>query len=338
MTLDDAVGTADRLRAGVTERIGDALVGAEVPVGDVYVGWGAALEAATCPARYRGGGEHGWRFPGWSPPLAAGACGRAALAHHIARADVAGGPATLPLPLDAIRTWMRALRPPELGAGGTPPIERSSVGDWVRETWEAGDSATLAAVAATAGRWLAGFVRMLGWPLPTRLTLLNAPGPAAGPSPSWRPGKASPVTVACGADARLGRVTGAGGFALVVHRVTTGDDGALRDRAAFEATAGALAIGVAPASVLVSAGDTGERVTVAVDHQLLALGADRIVAVVMQRAFAAERGFDPTDANPSPTCRHCDHLAACPPGQAWTRLTERWRGGLPVMPSVRAAP
>ena len=122
------------------------------------------------------------------------------------------------------------------------------MGDWICETWDAGDSATLAAVAATAGRWLAGFVRVLGWPLPTQLTLLNAPGPGGGSGAVVAAAaKASPVTVACGADARVGRVTGAGGFVLAVHRVTTGDDGALRDRAAFEAAAGALAIGVRPA-------------------------------------------------------------------------------------------
>ena len=240
------------------------------------------------------------------------------------------------MPIDTIRAWMKALRSPaETGAGGTPPAERSSVGEWICETWEAGDSATLAAVAATAGRWLAGFVRVLGWPLPRQLTLLNAPGPAAGPSPTWRPGKASPVTVACGADARLGRVTGAGGFVLVVHRVTTGDDGALRDRAAFEAAAAALAIGVVPGSVLVTVGDTGERVTIPADAPVLALGTDRIVAVVAQRAIAVERGFDPADATPSPACRHCDRLADCPPGQRWTLTAGRWRGGLPVVPEGR---
>jgi hypothetical protein len=340
VTVDDPVGAADRLRADVAGRTADALDGAPAPVADVYVGWGAALDAWTCPARYRGRGEDGWGFPGWSPALAAGACGRAALAHHVAQADLAGRQPMMPAPLDAMRAWMRALRSP--GVTGTPgrppPIERSSVGDWICESLEAGDSATLAAVAATAGRWLAGFVRVLGWPLPTQLTLLNAPGPAASPSPSWRPAKDSPVTVACGADARLGRVTGAGGFALVVHRVTTGDDGALRDRAAFEAAAGALAIGVVPASVLVSAGDTGDRVTAPVDDELLALGADRVVAVARQRAIAVERGFDPADATPSPACRYCDHLADCRPGQAWMGVAERWRGGLPVPPPVRAAP
>jgi hypothetical protein len=330
----DPVGTADRLRAEAGRRIAEALAGAPSPgaVGDVYVSWVAAREAATCPARYRGEGERGWGFPGWSPPLAGGACGRAALAHHIAEADRAGRRATLPMPLDAIRVWMRALRAPgETGDGRTPPVERSGVGDWVCEVWDAGGSATLAAVAALAGRWLAGFVRVLAWPLPPGLTLLNAPGPAAVSTLRWRPDKASPVTVACGADARLGRVTGAGGFALVVHRVTTGDDDALRDRAAFEAAAATLAIGVAPDSVLTTAGDTGERVTVPVDDDLLALGTERVVTAVAQRVVAVERGFDPTDATPSRACRHCDHLADCPAGEAWTRVAERWRGGLPLL-------
>jgi hypothetical protein len=330
----DPVGTADRLRAETSKRIAGALAGVLSPgaLGDVYVGWVAAREAATCPARYRGEGEHGWGFPGWSPPLAGGACGRAALAHHVAEADRAGRPAGLPMPLDTIRVWMRALRAPGVtGDGRTPPVERRTVGDWICDVWDAGDSATLAAVAALGGRWMAGFVRVLGWPLPSGLTLLNAPGPAAVSTLRWRPDAAAPVTVACGADARLGRVTAAGGFALVVHRVTTGDDDALRDRAAFEAAAAALAIGVAPGSVLITAGDTGERVTVPVDDDLLALGAERIVVVVEQRVVAVERGFDPTDAMPSGACRHCDHLADCPGGQAWTHMAERWRGGLPVL-------
>jgi hypothetical protein len=328
------VGTADRLRAETSRRIAEALAGAPSPgaVGDVYVGWVAAREATTCPARYRGEGECGWGFPGWSPPLAGGACGRAALAHHIAQADRAGRPPTPPMPLDAVRVWMRALRAQgEAGDSRTPPVERSGVGDWICEVWDAGDSATLAAVAAFAGRWLAGFVRVLAWPLPPGLTLLNAPGPTAVSALRWRPGKSSSVTVACGADARIGRVTGAGGFALVVHRVTTGDDGGLRDRAAFEAAAGAVAIGVVPGSVLITAGDTGERLTVPVDDDLLALGADRIVTVVTERVIAVERGFDPADATPSGACRHCDHLADCPRGQAWMRVAERWRGGLPVL-------
>jgi hypothetical protein len=335
----DPVGTADRLRHETGARLAEALASAPpAAVGDVYVGWVAAHEAATCPARYRGEGEQGWSFPGWSPPLAAGACGRAALAHHIARADRTGRAPALPIPLDAIRAWMRALRAgDDGGAGGAAPapapVERSGVGDWICDVWRAGDSATLAAVAAGASRWLAGFVRVLGWPLPAQLTLVG-PGPAAAPAPRWRPDKGSPVTVACGADARLGRVTGAGGFVLVAHRVVSGDDGALRDRAAFEAAAGALAIGVAPGSVLITAGDTGDRVTVPVDDRLLSLGAERIVAVVAERVAAVERGFDPGDATPSAACRHCDHLADCPPGDAWMRGAGRWQGGLPVIPVI----
>jgi hypothetical protein len=336
----DPVGTADSLRSDTGRRIAEALAVADPrgAVGDMYVGWVAAHGAATCPARYRAEGEHGWSFPGWSPPMAAGACGRAALAHHIARADRTGRRPTLPMPLDAIRSWMQALRTrDDAGAGGAPPVERSSVGDWICDVWEGGDSATLAAVAANASRWLAGFIRVLGWPLPPQLTLVGT-GPAAAPPLRWRPDKASPVTVASGVDARLGRVTGSGGFVLVVHRMTSGDDGALRDRAAFEAAAGALAIGVVPGSVLITAGDTGDRVTIPVDNQLLALGADRVVAVVAEHVTAVERGFDPSDATPSAACRHCDHLADCPPGEAWMRGAGRWQGGLPVMPPDAPAP
>src|ERR671911_338057 len=107
---------------------------------------------------------------------------------------------------------------PRTGCGpaspsGSPTRSPRPPPQWA--TSEAVDAVTLAAVAATAGRWLAGFLRVVGWPLPARLTLLGAPGPAAGPGPSWRPGKGSPITVACGADARIGRVTGAGCFGLV---------------------------------------------------------------------------------------------------------------------------
>ena len=62
---------------------------------------------------------------------------------------------------------------------------------------------------------------------------------------------------------------------------------------------------MAPGSVLVTAGDTGDRVTVPVDDRLLALGAERIVAVVAERVAAVERGFDPGDATPSPACSRC---------------------------------
>jgi hypothetical protein len=333
------VEVAERLRAEVRERIAEALAGAAAPLSDVYVGWVAAHETATCPSRYRGQGERGWGFPGWSPVLAGGAVGRAALAHHLtlATALVPGGrPPPQPVPLDAIRTWMRALRfGPE---GGGPPVEPSGVGDWIVETWESGDAVTLAAVAAAAGRWLAGFVRVLGWPLPDRLTLLGAASPSAAALPAWRPERDSPVRVAASADARIGRSLGSpgpGGVTLVVHRATTGDDGALADRAAFEGCAGALASGVAPAAVLVTAGDTGERVTVPVDDDVLARGAEQVLAVVEQRVRAVDRGFDPADATPSPACRHCEHLADCPPGQSWLQGPGRWRGGLPVLTPPR---
>jgi hypothetical protein len=323
------VGTADRLRQATGERVAEVLDSAATPPGDIYVSWGAALAARTCPARYRGEGEQRWAFPGWSAPLAAGPVGRAALAHHLAESDRRGGPPDLPVPLDAVRAWMRAQRTaPALGG---PLVDRSSVGDWVVAVWDDRDTATLAAVAATAGRWLAGFLRVLGWPLPDGLTLLNAGGVAAAGAPAWRPARQSPVTVAPGADARLGRVTGAGRFALVVHRVSTDGDGALRDRAAFEAAAGALAVGVAAEAVLVTAGDTGERVRIPVDGELLEHGAQLVVDVIAERVRAVERGFDPADATPSPACRWCERLEACPPGQSWMRHQGRWRGGLPAL-------
>ncbi|MGH9112647.1 MAG: hypothetical protein ACRDZN_10195 [Acidimicrobiales bacterium] len=329
-TIGDPVGAADRLRAGVAERIAHLLDDAAHPLADVYVGWHAAGDVATCPARYRGQGPEGWGFPGWSAPLAAAAVGRAALAHHLEEADRSGRPPALPDPLPTIRRWMRALRAPA-GTGGGPPVERPPVGEWIAETWSDGDTATLTAVAATAGRWLAGFVRVLGWPLPPQLRLRKAYRPSAGSGGSWRPASGSPVKVDMGADAELGRRTGAGRFALVVHRVTTADDASLRDRAAFEATAGALALGITPAAVLVTAGDTGDRARVTVDDELLTRGSDLVVGVVRHRAIAVERGFDPVDASPSPACRRCEHLAACPPGQAWITGPGRWRGGLPVL-------
>ena len=327
------MGVAERLRGSVAQRIAELLAGAAHPVGDVYVGWHAARDAATCPARYRGQGPEGWAFPGWTAPLAAASVGRAALAHHLDEADRSGLPPALPDPLPTIRRWMRALRAPAAGSGGGggPPLERSAVGDWVAEAWAAGDTATLTAVAATAARWSAGFVRVIGWPLPPKLGLLKASGPPPTPGTSWRPAKGSPVKVDMGADARLGRVTGAGRFGLLVHRVTTGDDASLRDRAAFEAAAGGLAIGVAPAEVLVTAGDTGDRARVAVDDDLLARGGDLITAVVRERATAVDRGFDAADASPSPACRRCELLATCSPGQAWIAGPGRWRGGLPVL-------
>jgi hypothetical protein len=189
-------------------------------------------------------------------------------------------------------------------------------------------------------------VRVLGWPLPPRLRLLSAVRGAESRPLRWRapstagtPGgtggsggpKTAGVTVASGADARLGRVAGSGNFALVVHRVAAGDDGRVHDRAAFEAVAGALAIGIVPAAVVVTAGDTGERLRVPTNPDLLDRGAALVAGVVRQRAVAAERGFDAADASPSPGCRHCPLIGDCTPGRDWLAGPGRWRGGLPVI-------
>jgi len=321
--VGDPVGEAAALRRRVGERCTEILGDGDdaAPVGEVYVGWFAALDARACPPRFRAGGESGWGFPGWSAPLAAAAAGRAALAVHLTGGEPLGAPPSLPDPLAAVRAWMKMVRTaPEGGAGR-----------WVAERMDERDDATIAAVAAGATRWLAGFVRVLGWPLPPHLLVLGAGGTEGGRPLQWRPPRPSPVTVASGADARVGKVVGSGDFAVVIHRPTGGDDGRLHDRAAFEATAATLAIGVVPASVLVTAGDTGERVRVPVDTALLDAGADLVVAVVHQRVVATERGHDRADATPSPTCRHCDVLAECGPGRSWLAGPGRWRGGLPVL-------
>jgi hypothetical protein len=380
--------------------------------GQVYVSWFAAQEADACPARFRAQGEEGWGFPGWSAPLAAASVGRAALDRHLEIHDgsrsplgTAGalgpnGEPPRPAPLEAVRAWMRAM-------AATPDC---GVGDWVADRIAHRDDATLAATAAGAARWLAGFVRVLGWPLPPRLRLLSAvrgaesrplrwrapqppaasktPGAGGGADPcsasdsspgggadpcsasdsspgggadpcsasdsspgdgrsaggssggdagrrtgggGGRAGGGGGVIVASGADARLGRVTGSGDFALVVHRVAAGDDGRVHDRAAFEAVAGALAIGIVPAAVVVTAGDTGERLRVPTDAALLDRGAALVTGVVRQRAIATERGFDAADASPSPGCRHCPLIGDCAPGRDWLAGPGRWRGGLPVL-------
>jgi hypothetical protein len=324
----DAVGAADRLRAAVAAEIGAALAGAPAPVADVYVGWSAAADAAGCPSRYRAGGARGWGFPGWSPATAAAAAGRAALDHHLhgGGPDTLGCPARLPAPLEVVRAWIR-----EGAVAGAP-----GVGGWVGDLRAGGagggGAATLAATAALATRWLAGFVRVLGWPLPDGSALLGVTRQdGASGAPRWWPSKGSAVSVACGADARLGRVTGAGGHALVVHRPSSADDREVHGRAAFEAAAGALALRVAPAAVVVSAGDTGERARVPVDEDLLAAGGEMIVEVVRQRVAALTRGLDPADARPSSPCRWCPELDSCAPGAAWVAGGRRWRGGLPVL-------
>ncbi|HEX6422539.1 MAG TPA: hypothetical protein VFZ79_03620 [Acidimicrobiales bacterium] len=316
--MRDAVGAADRLQAAVAAAVDEALGAAAVPPGAIHVTWVGALDAAACPARYRGQGEAGWGFPGWRPATAAAAIGRAALDLHLA--EVGAGPMHLPSPVEAVRRWVRAA-----GAAGAP-----GVAGWVGDLRADGDRATLAAAAAAAGRWLAGFVRVLGWPLPAGTALLNVARDGA-PSPKWWPRRGSPVSVGSGADARIGRITGAGGHALVVHRLGAPDDGDIARRAAVEAAAGSLVHRVAPASVMVTAGDTGERARLEVDETMLASGGEMLVSVVRERVAATERGFDPADAVASPQCRWCEHAGSCPPGRAWLAGPGRWRGGLPAL-------
>jgi hypothetical protein len=314
----DAVGAADRLRTDVAAAVG--AIGSP-PSGRARVGWWDARAAAACPAAYRAEGEHGWAFPGWSPATAAGAVARAALDRHLDEAP--GGAA--PEPLELVRAWIRAAR--DLSADGAA--------GWVAERREEGDAAALAATAAAASRWLAGFVRVWGWPLPADLALLNVT--RAGPvptAPTWRPPEVPGVSVAAGADARRGRVSGAGRFALVVHRPSGGDDGAVRLRATVEAAAGALTRGIAPEAVIVTTGDTGERLRLDVDATVLDEGGRLLVEAVRQRAAAAERGFDPVDAIPSTRCRRCEHAEDCPAGQAWLAGPGRWRDGLPALAPV----
>jgi hypothetical protein len=315
--VKDAVGAAERLRTSLTGTIDALLADATDPPGTVYVGWAAASDAASCPARYRALGEDGWGFPGWSAATAAGAVARAALDLHLGRATVGACP--LPDPVEAVRRWIRTADPGARGVAG-----------WVGERRDERDAATLAAVAAAAGRWLGGFVRVHGWPLPDGLALLNVTrDDGAAGAPKWWPRPGSPVSVGLGADARLGRVTGAGGHALLVHRPSAADDREVHRRAAVEAAAGALAQRVAPAAVIVTAGDTGERSRVEVDEALLDTGAELLVGVVRQRVVAVERGHDPADATPSPRCRYCHLATDCPPGAAWLAGPGRWHGGLP---------
>ena len=315
--MRDAVGAADRLRSGVAAALAGVLAGGAAPPGRIHVGWWAALAAAACPAAYRAEGEAGWGFPGWSPATAAGAVARAALDRHLEEA-----PDTPPDPLELVRAWIRAAR--DLSADGAA--------GWVADRRDEGDGAALAATAAAASRWLAGFLRALGWPLPPDLALLNVSRDGPAPTtPTWRPPELSGISVAAGADARLGRVSGSGHFALVVHRPTGGDDGAVRLRATVEAATGALTRGIAPEAVVVTTGDTGERLRLDVDASVLEEGGRLLVEAVRQRVAAAERGFDPVDATPSTRCRRCDHAGGCPAGQAWLAGPGRWRDGLPAL-------
>jgi hypothetical protein len=321
-----AVGAAERLRTTVAAEIAAILAGAPAPPARIRAGWVGALEATACAARYRSEGDKGWQFPGWSPATASSAVGRSALDRHLAAYEQREDAPPRPEPLEAVRCWMRSA-----SASG------DGVAAWVAECRMAGEAATLAAVAAAATRWLAGFVRVIGWPLPDDLTLLNVSRDPAHPlTPAWRPPGAPSVTVAGGADARLGRATAAGRFTLVVHRPSTGDDDGVWARATVEAAAGALVRGIAPEAILVSAGDTGERARVDVDDAMLAEGGRMLVEVVRQRVIAVDRGFDPADATPSPRCRWCERRDGCAPGSAWLAGPGRWRGGLPVISPVPA--
>jgi hypothetical protein len=347
--VTDPVGRADRLRSELADAI-ESLVGdgrehaapaggpdgepdsgggpggggrPDGPVagtGDIYVGWFAALEAQACPARYREQGEEGWGFPGWTAATAAPAIARAALRRHLDADRPLQRAAPLPEPVALVKEWIK----------GTRPAPERGVAEWVAERLDAGDAADLAAATAGATRWLTGFVRVVGWPAPDGLALF-APGREGGGPWPWRPGKRSPVKVASGADGRLGRTRGSGDFAMLVHRPTTGGEERLRDRAAYEATAAALAIGIVPAQVVVTAGDTGERARVAVDESLLATGAALVTGVVRERARATRVGHEDADATPSPGCRHCPQAERCTPGQAWLAGPGRWRNGLPTL-------
>ena len=308
----DAVGVADRLRTDVTARVralveGGAAAGAADDLPDIYVGCTAALAVARCPAQYRADGEDGWGFPGWSAPLAAAAVGRAALARHLALDDVA-----LPAPLEVVRSWMR-------DAAKAPT---TAVAEWIAQLVRSGDRTTVAATAATATRWVAGFLRLHSWPLPDRLGIVADDADGARTrrwQKAWRPlGRGTPVRVASSPDAVAGKVTASGQFDLVLHRPSSPLDEVLAERAAFEAAAGALTAGIVAAGVVVTSGDTGERVRFPVDDRRLTRGADLVAGVVHHRLVATQPTPDPfADATPGPACRHCPHRDDCTGGQAW---------------------
>lgn len=331
------------LRVRVSDAVSQVLAAAPDPLGDVYVGWTAAADTTACPVKYRADGEHGWEFPGWSPTLAAGAVARAALAHHLRRhdhADLPGAkdPAPLPDPAGTVRAWMRAASRKE---------SRPPVGGWIVELAAARgqeERATLAATAAYASRWLGGFVRVMGWPLPSEMAVVAADmdNPL---SLRWAKNYriergSSCVTIASSPDALWGRVSPAGDHRLVVHRPTSRSDTEIADRAAFEAAAATLTTGIVPAEVILTTGDTGEKLHLTVHDPILDLGAHAMVEVVRQRVLAAspQRAdvaeaypeLDAADAAPSPDCRHCAHLDRCPAGQGWLKGPGRWVSGLPL--------
>ena len=321
----DAVGWADALRDDVQRRIAEVLDAGDPGVRDIFVGWVAAVDAAGCPVRYRASGADGWGFPGWSPAIAAGSVARAALVRHLDRTSSPMAGPTLPPPLEAVRDWLREAQRAPAGP----------VAEWIAERGQDGDRDVVAATAANATRWLAGFVRVMGWPLPERLGVVvdNPEGPHGRSwTKRWRPSKGSPVCVGSSPDATLGKVAPSGEFDLVVHRPSTPADEALRDRAAFEATAGSLARGIVPASIVVATADTGEHARFPVTPALLERGAELIVGVVRHRLIAADAA-EPDDATPSLACRYCAHLDDCGAGQTWLAGPGRWRAGLPVLAS-----
>lgn len=329
------------LRREIDARIDAVLAAAPVSPGDVYVGWVAALDAATCPLRYRDSGEEGWGFPGWSPALAGGAVGRAALLRHlrVSTPSLALDTPTrtsppLPQPITAVRDWMR-----EMGQGRAP----TSVAEWIASLVQTDARAILAATAASASRWLAGFVRVVGWPLPPGLTVVtDDPDDPVGRhwQRAYRPrgagrsdGTRATVAIASSPDAVLGKVTPSGGYGVVVHRPTRPSDAAAADRAAFEAVGATLVTGVVPASIVITSGDSGDPLRIRVDHALLARGCDLIAEVVRQRVIATgQDAHDEADATPSGACHNCPALDHCRTGQAWVAGPGRWRGGLPWLP------
>jgi hypothetical protein len=322
--MTDRVAWAERVRTDVCERVEKALADATDAPADVYVGWVAALDATTCGPRFRAAGDDGWGFPGWSAPLAGGAVGRAALLRHLQVTAHPVRPPPLPEPLEVVRDWIRETLHARPG---------TRLAEWIVESAGSGDRASLAATAAVATRWLSGFVRVMGWPLPDRLAVVND-DPERPVGARWRKpvrlAGCKSVTVASSPDAILGKVTAAGQFGLVVHRPSSPTDGVLADRAAFEAAAGALACGIVADEVLVVAADAGERVRCPIDDEVLGRGSELIAEVVRQRVVAQDP-WDFTDATPSTACGYCPAIDRCAAGTLWLDNPSRRQGGLPVL-------
>lgn len=326
---------AAELREQVEREVSQALEPAPSAPKDLYISQVAAGDVAGCPARYRALGEEGWGFPGWSPPLAAGSVARTALAHHLwlhSPPPQSDQPGPVPLldPVRCVRAWMKDT---------FQARSQSPVGDWLKAVREeAGGTAILAATTARSSRWLGGFLRLWGWPLPSSMRLLS--DDASNPTAlRWQKrsrlgGSARGVTVAGSPDALLGSVASDAGYGLVIHRSGSPSQDGLLGRAAFEVTAASLSAGEAPAAVRFSLGDTGQQLNVPVDDDLLARGVGLIVAVVQQRVAAMaplERSnANWIDAAPSPGCRHCPFATDCEPGQRWLAGPGRWQGGLPA--------